>query len=191
MQERMEIRETQQIKAALHPLRRKIMGWLAENSPATPSQVARAIGTAANKVHYHMRILEKAGLVHLVETRQVGAVTELYFAAAARSYLISPSVHDEGFNMVLDAAAAEMKQLLIDFRRLGREPEDAPPGQKASLVYFSRLRAESENQADIDNLAGNLKAAFARAAERYPGRLYRLAVLLVPTEEDENGGKEG
>jgi DNA-binding transcriptional ArsR family regulator len=53
--------------------------------------LAAAIGLPRQKVNYHLRELERHGLVELVEERRKGNVTERLMQAAAASYVISPS----------------------------------------------------------------------------------------------------
>src|ERR1700716_2304358 len=48
-------------------------------------------GLPRQKVNYHLRTLERHGLVELVEERRKGNVTERLVRASAASYVISPS----------------------------------------------------------------------------------------------------
>ena len=49
------------------------------------------MGLARQKVNYHLRALERHGLVELVEERRKGNVTERVLQATAASYVISPA----------------------------------------------------------------------------------------------------
>lgn len=53
--------------------------------PATITQIAERVGLAKGSSSYHVRLLERAGLVKVVRTRKVRGVTERYYAMAARS----------------------------------------------------------------------------------------------------------
>ena len=53
--------------------------------------LAAAAGLPRQKVNYHLRTLERHGLVELVEERRKGNVTERLLRAAAASYVISPA----------------------------------------------------------------------------------------------------
>ena len=53
---------------------------------ASPSEVAKRLGIAAQITNYHVRALEAAGLVREVETRQVRNLLEHRFRAVARSF---------------------------------------------------------------------------------------------------------
>ncbi len=55
-----------------HPTRMRAMAVLAEG-PATPRQVAEAIGEPVNNVAYHFKVLCRLNCITLVETRQAEA----------------------------------------------------------------------------------------------------------------------
>jgi DNA-binding transcriptional ArsR family regulator len=76
-------------EAALEPARARLLAQLTE--PASASMLAAAVGLPRQMVNYHLRTLERHGLVELVEERRKGNVTERLLRAAAASYVISPS----------------------------------------------------------------------------------------------------
>lgn len=74
---------------ALEPGRGRLLAALAE--PGSAAVVAQRLGTARQKVNYHLRALEKHGLVREVDTRKWGGITERRVQATARTYLVSPT----------------------------------------------------------------------------------------------------
>ena len=74
--------------ALLNPLRRSILAALA--APGSATTVADAIGTPRQLVNYHLRVLERAGLVEEVAQRQRRGLTERIVRATAAHYLVSP-----------------------------------------------------------------------------------------------------
>jgi DNA-binding transcriptional ArsR family regulator len=74
--------------ALLNPLRRSILTALA--APGSATSVADAIGTPRQLVNYHLRVLERAGLVEEVAQRQRRGLTERIVRATAAHYLVSP-----------------------------------------------------------------------------------------------------
>ncbi|KRE69109.1 winged helix-turn-helix domain-containing protein [Arthrobacter sp. Soil762] len=75
-------------EASLDPIRTRILQELAE--PGSATQLAAKVGLPRQKVNYHLKALERHGLVQLVEERRKGNVTERVLQATAASYLISP-----------------------------------------------------------------------------------------------------
>ena len=76
-------------EASLDPIRTRILRELSE--PGSATQLAAKVGLPRQKVNYHLKALERHGLVELVEERRKGNVTERILQATAASYLISPS----------------------------------------------------------------------------------------------------
>jgi DNA-binding transcriptional ArsR family regulator len=74
--------------ALLNPLRRSILTALAV--PGSATSVADAIGSPRQLVNYHLRVLERAGLVEEVAQRRRRGLTERIVRATAAHYLVSP-----------------------------------------------------------------------------------------------------
>lgn len=76
-------------EVSLDPVRAWLLAELAE--PGSATMLAARIGLPRQKVNYHLRALERHGLVELVEERRKGNVTERVLRATAVSYVISPT----------------------------------------------------------------------------------------------------
>jgi DNA-binding transcriptional ArsR family regulator len=76
-------------ESSLDPVRARLLAELTE--PASATMLAARIGLSRQKVNYHLRALERHGLVELVEERRKGNVTERLLRASAASYVISPA----------------------------------------------------------------------------------------------------
>src|SRR3954447_23901867 len=76
-------------EVSLDPIRSRLLAELAV--PGSATMLAGKIGLPRQKVNYHLRTLEQHGLVHLVEERRKGNVTERMLQATAASYGNSPS----------------------------------------------------------------------------------------------------
>src|ERR687892_2783055 len=74
---------------SLDPVRARLLAALAE--PASATTLAARAGLTRQKANYHLRALERHGLVELVEERRKGNVIERVLRATAASYIISPN----------------------------------------------------------------------------------------------------
>ena len=83
------IEEPAAAEASLDPIRSRILAALAE--PGSAAMLAVRLGLPRQKVNYHLKELERHGLVELAEERRRGNVTERVYRATAASYVISPS----------------------------------------------------------------------------------------------------
>ena len=76
-------------EVSLDPVRARLLAELGE--PGSATTVAARVGLPRQKVNYHLKALERHGLVELVEERRKGNVTERVMRATAASYVISPA----------------------------------------------------------------------------------------------------
>jgi DNA-binding transcriptional ArsR family regulator len=77
-------------EVSLDPVRARLLAELA--TPGSASTLARRMELPRQKVNYHLRALERHGLVELVEERRKGNMVERVLRATATSYVISPIV---------------------------------------------------------------------------------------------------
>ncbi len=78
----------------LEPKRRVILERL-QNEANSATGLSKLLAMPRQKVNYHLRELERVGLVEAVETRRKGNVEERIVRAKATQYLISPEVLGE------------------------------------------------------------------------------------------------
>lgn len=78
------LQNIEQLRAVADPLRIRIFEALAQRA-MTATQVGDELSVAAPKAHYHVRELERLGLVKLVETRERSGILEKYYRAVAHN----------------------------------------------------------------------------------------------------------
>ncbi|HEX8692433.1 MAG TPA: helix-turn-helix domain-containing protein [Longimicrobium sp.] len=191
------VRESGQAAAMLHPERVRLLGELAE--PESAAGLARRLGIPRQRLGYHLRELEKEGLVELVEERRKGNCTERLVRATARSYLISPEVLGPlageparvADRFSVSYLIAVVGRALRDLAVLRARSERA--GKKlATLTLETEVRFATA--ADRAAFAEELADAVARLAAKYHapdapgGRAFRFFLGAHPTitrtEED-------
>lgn len=72
--------EAQMVRVAAHPVRAKALSMMAER-PSSPKELAEAVDKPIGNVAYHIRALEKAGLVLLVDEKKRGGAIEHFYRA--------------------------------------------------------------------------------------------------------------
>jgi DNA-binding transcriptional ArsR family regulator len=80
------VRAPEQLKALADELRSRIVVLLRERARST-TELAERLGLPKGTVAHHVKVLERAGLIRVVRTRQVRAVTERYYGRTARLFL--------------------------------------------------------------------------------------------------------
>ncbi|MCX4098491.1 ArsR/SmtB family transcription factor [Nocardia sp. alder85J] len=83
------IEEPAAAEASLDPIRSRILAALSE--PGSAAMLAARLELPRQKVNYHLKELERHGLVELEAERRKGNVTERVYRATATSYVISPA----------------------------------------------------------------------------------------------------
>lgn len=80
--------EPDQVRTLAHPVRSELLNAL--RGPDTAAGLARRVGRSRQNVSYHLKALEKAGLVRHVGERRKGNFVEQLFEAVARRFVVSP-----------------------------------------------------------------------------------------------------
>ena len=156
--------------AALAPLRRRLLDELDE--PASAASVAARLNEPRQKVNYHLRALERDGLVKLVDQRRRRGFVERRLQAVAR---------DRFSSAYLQSAAT---RLLSDVAELRRRA-DAAREAAGTITVETEIRFASPR--DVRAFADELAAAVAVLAARYDrpdvstARPYRLVAGVHST----------
>ena len=184
------IREAEPAAAALDPVRQHLLAQLAE--PDSAAGLARRLGLPRQRINYHLRALETAGLVELVEERRKGNCFERVVRATARSFVISP----EALGVVgpgPEAAADRLSSayLLAAAGRVIRDIGALEAQARAEGKRFATLTLDAEvrfaNPEKRAQFARELTDAVARLAAKYHdehapgGRPFRLLAAVHPT----------
>jgi DNA-binding transcriptional ArsR family regulator len=85
---RVQVIQTETAATALRGTRRTLLAALAE--PDSAAGLARRLGLPRQRLNYHLKALERCGLLECVEERRKGNCTERVLRATARSFVISP-----------------------------------------------------------------------------------------------------
>lgn len=177
-------------EAALDPIRARLLAELHE--PASAATVAARMGLPRQKVNYHLRMLERFGLVELFAERRRGNVTERIMAATARSYVISPvALPSVAPDPALERNRLSARWMLALAAKLVGDVgtlitgADSPKQRLATFAMDGEVTFASA--ADRAAFAAELAAGTAKLMEKYHsenapgGRKHRIVVALHPS----------
>ena len=85
------IKDMETLRAIADPLRTQILELLVKE-PRTVKQVGEKLGLAPGKLYYHFNMLEKHGMIEVVETRQIANMLEKLYHATATEIELDPSL---------------------------------------------------------------------------------------------------
>lgn len=83
------ITENTQIKGYVHPTRMVLLQMLAKEK-RTISSIAKELNVHPANITHHFKLLEKVGLIYLVEKRDNGKNLEKYYRAIAYNFEVKP-----------------------------------------------------------------------------------------------------
>ncbi|MCB9846335.1 MAG: helix-turn-helix transcriptional regulator [Phycisphaeraceae bacterium] len=201
MQELLVIDDPASASVALDPVRSRILSEL--HTPGSAASLAGRMGLPRQKVNYHLRTLERHGLVREAGKRRWGGLTERRLVATASSYVVSPGALgpiapdpdrkmdrlSAGYLVALAARVVrEVGQLLRRSEQLNK--------RLATLSIDSEVRFRSAE--DRAAFSRELSAAIANLISRYHdesapgGRRHRLIIGAYPAPQSstEPKGKE-
>lgn len=181
-----------QAAALLKPLRLEVLRRLAE--PRSCPELARALGESTQKINYHVRVLEEAGLVERVAERRVRGLVEGVYRARAGSYWLSPDLVGrigggrharDRFSLGFVLSLAE--ELQGDLARLADDGEDTelPTLGLSAEIEF---RGADERAAFMDELQeamSGLAAKYGAAEGEAQGDPFRLVLACYPRRAEQ------
>ncbi|CAM3817504.1 helix-turn-helix domain-containing protein [Cohnella lubricantis] len=183
----------EQALALLNPMRADILRLLAD--PMSASEVARHMGETPQKINYHLKSLEKVGLVQRSGSRQVKNLIEVLYRAVARTYVIPDSFGwpEDLTNRMKDQGA--LRQLLNQAERIRQdalrlmEASDASEEVPSAVVELDvRLPDETARAAflrDYEEAVRAVAAKYRLTGDAEGG--FRAVLAVYP--QVESGGK--
>jgi DNA-binding transcriptional ArsR family regulator len=178
-----------------HPLRVRILEALRE--PGSAATVAREVGETRQKVNYHLKELERVGLVQPVSERRSGNFIETLYEAAARSFLVSPRVawsdprrvdalrEQHSLERLVMVGAQLQRDAISLLDRAAFDGEQIASAAVEADVHFAD---EKHRAAFLDEYL----AAVQKLCDRYgsaDGLPYRVVMAAHPASEPEEGAE--
>lgn len=169
------VRAPEQLKALADDLRSRIVILLREHAQST-TVLAEKLGLPKGTVAHHLKVLEHAGLIRVVRTRRVRALTEKFYGRTARLFLYESS-DAANADDVRNIVAASLRVAADEILPLPPDSED--PGCSGVL----RVRLSPQDARRFERRLDRLMMEF-RAAEDPAGEPYGLAVALYRRNEN-------
>ncbi|MBN9348556.1 MAG: helix-turn-helix transcriptional regulator [Devosia sp.] len=180
------IEDLERARLALDPIKRQLLAALRE--PGSASTLARQLGLPRQKLGYHLRALEAAGLVRVVEERPRRGFIERVLVARAGTFVLDPALLSDA-DRAVDAqdrfAARHLVQaastVVREVTRMQGAAEEA--GQRL-LTFTIEADIGFAQPQDFEDFTAALARSVAALAERYaPGegrRRYHLVMAAHP-----------
>ncbi|NQX60544.1 ArsR/SmtB family transcription factor [Paenibacillus qinlingensis] len=162
------IESPEQATVLLNPLRGEIIAQLLE--PGSAAEVARTLGETAQRINYHLKALEKAGLVTRVGTRQVRNLVEVLYRSIAKTFVLAESLSMKPETIQKLKDQSSLAHLVTTSERIRRDAmllmEQSDVGEvipSATLQLQVQLCTEQQRQKFIEEYT----AMVGQLVERY------------------------
>jgi DNA-binding transcriptional ArsR family regulator len=186
--------------ALLHPLRVRLLSLARDPSSAT--EMARRLGLPRQRVNYHVRALEKEGLLKAAGRRRRRNLIEQRYVATARSYVLSPEILgplSADWRAIEDTASADYLLALTEQVRsdVTRASSEARAGEKPLAILSVKSQFRFQNPEERAAFAGAVRQALVDVIARHSspnrlesgrpgrGRPYRLVLACYPVPAEE------
>jgi predicted ArsR family transcriptional regulator len=137
------IRDLEQLKAVSDALRSKVLVYLIEKA-YTGQQLAKLLGMARAKVHYHLNELEKHGFIFVIRTELKNGIVQKFYSAVARRFVPSDELLPYVSEVENYFRESTLHTLARARRRALSAPEDAFQIPSSDRTKWSRIAMQVE-----------------------------------------------
>ena len=194
MQDVLYIEEAEQAATLLHPLRMELLQRMEE--PRTCPELAALFDSTPQKIYYHIKALEKAGLIEKVEERRVRGAVEGYYQAKARSYWLAPHLVGQigGGRAAQDQTSLRFllnlaEEIHDDIGRLGQQSEAGSNVASLGLsahIYLPDGERRAAFLVDVQDVFQGLATKYGIPPDEMDadliGKAFRLILACYPKE---------
>ena len=161
------VEDAKQLRALADDFRARIITLLRERAAST-TELATALGSPKGTVGHHLKVLESAGLVRVVRTRKVRALTEKFYGRVARLFVLKT---DESLPEDLRGGA-------ISALMLRRAADDLiASGDEQETAGLVNIRLADKDRVRFERRLNRLVADY-QAAEDPTGARHVLAYAM-------------
>ncbi|MFC7373131.1 winged helix-turn-helix domain-containing protein [Fictibacillus iocasae] len=195
------VTEPEQAAAMLHPVRSALISLLKE--PASATELAKEMNESPQKLNYHLKALEKVGLVYRAGTRNVRNLVEVLYQVAGKSFVLSDSLGmpQETIQKLKDQSAlahvlAFTEKIKSDTAALMEQAdeEEVPTAIMEAVIQLSSKQQRNQFMKEYSELLKKLIQHY-QARENEQSVPYQVSIAVYPRPKggrnDESFNKRG
>ena len=181
----MRVEAPEVVKALLDPRRQRLLKHFV--TPRSVKEVAERVGAPPSQLYYHVRLLERHGILRAVAQRRAGSNVEHVYELAARRFEVAAGMGD-----LVRAPSAVTARLVETAQKYGAAMDDRRKGRRDpavravhDVVHPLTHEQASALYARLREILRDLPAAGAGDADEAPRYGIHLMVApLAPPGED-------
>jgi predicted ArsR family transcriptional regulator len=175
----------EEIKVISDPFRFKILVLFNEETGSlTVKQMAVKLNEVPSKVHYHVKELERIGVLEIVETKEKGGVIEKFYLPTAEVFKLEKNIGNQGeaeYKKTCENIFSSMQQ---DFLESNKQKKAEDKGN----VSYGLLYLTDE---EVDQLGNLIKGFLEEKQHRDNTKAYMLGYALFRKFENMEGLGDG
>jgi DNA-binding transcriptional ArsR family regulator len=154
------LKDDAQIKGYIHPTRITLLEILSSEK-RTISSVAKELGVHPANITHHFKLLEKTGLIRLVEKRDTGKNLEKYYRAIAYTFEVASNSSNK--------SAIALSILKNDLSAAINNLKKSDPKKSIAFLATARISADRFDHfaINLENLINEFKKADSKGGEAY------------------------
>ena len=175
------------LKALADPLRLRFLVLLADRA-STVKEAADVLGVPPTRLYYHVKILERHGLIRVAGRRMISGIEERTYRAVAKAWTISDTLAASAISTtgvlraLMNMARAEMEAALHE---RPEEPISTRTSSPLPAIGLTQLAMDEADLAELERRFQGLMEDFGmgrpKRAEGKP--LYNMFFAVYPSPQ--------
>ena len=193
MQDVCYIEEVDQAMALLKPIRLEILRRLDE--PRTCDELAAVFEDSAQKIYYHVKALQEAGLVDKVSEKRVRGTVEGRYQAKARSYWLAPKLvgkvgspqqaRDQASLRVLLQLAEDVVDDTAHLGSASESGQSIPSLSLSAQIHLADGNQRAQFLQELQSTFQTLALKYGVAEDADESANFRLVLMCYPKTGDQ------
>ncbi|MDN4075671.1 ArsR/SmtB family transcription factor [Fictibacillus terranigra] len=190
MKETYYLEDVEQLKVLSDPLRLKVL-WEITDEARTGKMIAAILEVPAPKIHYHLKELERVGLISVQKTEEKNGIIQKFYRPIARNFSVENILkqHKEDVKEELSDTLRENVLISLDktksyLRRVNsslfEEWKQIKFGYDQLYLNESQIKEFEEKAKELQTLIRTFKEN-----RQKDGELYHMLLLAFPFQETE------
>jgi DNA-binding transcriptional ArsR family regulator len=189
MQEIYHIREIEQLKVISDPLRIKIL-WEIIDEAKTGKMVADLLEAPAPKIHYHLKEMERVGLLKVERTEEKNGIIQKFYRPVAQSFSIAEILPDQRHAVKDELSDALKENILVSLdktktliRKL--DPEILSNSESPLKFGYRHVKLSPDQVNKLHSKAKELSEMISefKQNESEDGEMYHYFMLSFPLKD--------
>jgi DNA-binding transcriptional ArsR family regulator len=173
------IEDADTLKVLADPVRLRIHMEL--EHPRTVKELATRLDVPQTRLYYHVKLLERVGLITVVARRTVSGIEERTYQTAARSTLVSPSL---GAELARSGAVDAMFEMAAAKIGVALQDSTHPVGDPASSVIGLNMTEVRLRPDQVEEFQTRLFSVVTEYMEQDDPAARKYEVLLAAWRPD-------